>query len=328
MKSKFTLLVCLAFIIISIPCLAFLSLKDEKTQSFKEALIKSENNAQDEASTVKVFLNQSSDVVEMSSLEYLVGCVAAEMPAVYNVEALKAQAVVSNTYLKKVQRGTKDEALKGADISDSSKTHQGYINKEERQKRWGDNFEKYEEKITNAVKEVKDYIITYNGELITAAYHAISAGQTEDAVNVWGKSVPYLKSVESEFDKLSPDFSAELSINKDDFKNKLKDKESIDFSADAGQWINSEIDYSDTGTVMKIKIGGQDFSGQEIRNIFSLRSAVFSVSYKDGAFIFKTSGYGHLVGLSQYGADYMARQGSSWEEIIKHYYTGVEIEKE
>lgn len=326
MKNMLAMLLSLALIIIAIPCLSLLTKGEKDTQApassqGEDAVYKSTSD------TVKVFLSQDKSVVELSDEEYLVGCVAAEMPAGYDIEALKAQAAVSYTYLisLRLNPGASDKKeISGADISDSSQTHQGYINKEERQKKWGDNFERYEKKILEAVNAVRGKVITYNGKPITAAYHAISTGRTEDAQNVWGGEVSYLKAVTSDGDRLSPNFESELAVTPQELKQKLQG-EGVSFSDNPEEWIGKEISATESGTVTLISIGGKAFTGQQIRAALSLKSAAFTAAYSNGSFIFKTAGYGHLVGMSQYGADYMARQGGKWDEIIRHYYTDVEI---
>lgn len=326
MKRTVATVLILALFIIAIPCVALVGgeEKSPKTQERQAEYADISDKSGEE--TVKVFLSQDESVAEMTGLEYLVGCVAAEMPANFHAEALKAQAVVSYTYVKKLKNDG-NTAQGGADISDSSDTHQGYIDKEERQKRWGDNFEKYESKITAAVQEVYGYAVTYDSKVITAAYHAVSSGQTEDAQNVWGSEVPYLKSVTSDGDKLSPSYSEQASFTAEEFKAKLSSQQGVSFSQEPSQWIGADTVKSDAGTVLKITVGSKEMTGQQLRSALGLRSACFDVAYSDGSFVFTVYGYGHGVGMSQYGADYMARQGATWQEIIKHYYTGVEVVK-
>lgn len=280
-------------------------------------------NATDE--TIAVFRTVSNETVDMTMFEYVCGSVAAEMPLAYHEEALKAQAVACYTNALRLKNNSGSDS--NGDISDDSKVHQGYIDKNERREKWGDDFDKYEQKLESAVKAVENEALYYNGELCVAAFYAISGGITEDAENIWGTAVPYLKSVKSEGDKLSPHYSSTVSFDKDDFKK---------YAAELNPNAKNETDLknavkikktSDAGTVLSAQVYGKTFTGEEIRKAFSLRSPVFTVKCTDTAVTFEVSGYGHGVGLSQYGADYMARSSSTYKEILEHYYTGVEIKK-
>jgi len=278
--------------------------------------------------TVKVFSPGSKSVEEVALLEYLVGAVAAEMPAGYHTEALKAQAVACHTYL---QRQKRDEAraptssLEGADISDESGSHQGYCSEARRRELWGTQFEANEKKVREAVEAVRGTVLRYEGEPILAAFHAISAGQTETAGIVWGEELPYLQSVLSTGDKLSPDYAKTLALTQRQFRERAEKLEGVRLGEEPAKWAGT-IKHSDAGMVISVVLGGTSVSGTQVREAFGLPSAAFEIQYnKDGSFQIKTKGYGHGVGMSQYGADYMARQGSDWEEILKHYYSGVEI---
>lgn len=278
---------------------------------------------------IKVLLTEENKVITVSMTEYLTGALASEMPVLYHSEALSAQAAVCRTYAEKMieqQRENPSEELKGADISDDSSVHQGYMTSQERKEKFGDQFETYEQKLSRAVKEGGSYVITSGGELITAAFHAISSGQTESSLNLWGSDLPYLQPVQSAGDKLSPDYATTVNLTDAQFKEKAASLKGADLSGDSESWIG-EAEVSDSGTVLSITVGGKTFTGLEIREAMGLRSPCFTVKHENGAFTFSVTGYGHGAGMSQYGADYMARQGSTWQEIVKHYYTGVEIEK-
>ena len=201
--------------------------------------------------------------------------------------------------------------------------HLGYLDAAARKEKWGDKYETYEKKIEEAVKDVFGKVITYGGETITAAFHAISCGQTFSAEEVWGKDVPYLKSVTSAGDKLSPDYSSALTLTEDEFKKAFAGS-GAELGGDCKKWVG-EIKKTDSGYISLAVIGKKEFTGAQVREILGLRSACFEIKCSDGKFKITVRGYGHGVGMSQYGADYMARQGSDWQEIIKHYYTGAEI---
>ena len=278
--------------------------------------------------TVKVFMSEDDFVLSITLEEYLVGVLAAEMLPTYHDQALKAQAVAAYTYLlykKSEQESSPDSQLKGAYLSNDATTHQGYLTKEERTEKWGDKAESYEKKLTKAVEDVAGKYITYEGKPIIAAFHANNSGVTHSAETVWGSDVPYLKSVTSVGDKLSPDCIKTVVMNAQEFSSAVSALDGCQLDGEAENWVG-DIKKDGNGYVKSLTIGGADFTGMQVRDALGLRSAVFSFRFSEGAFRFTTEGYGHGVGMSQYGADYMARQGSTWEEILKHYYTGVTIE--
>ncbi len=269
--------------------------------------------------TVRVLMHESGEIKEMPFEDYLFSVVAAEMPALYETEALKAQTVAAYTYaLYKAEHSDNDY-----DITDDSKTDQAFITVSEAESRWGENFSVYEEKIRSAVKSVLGEKITYDKKVILAAYHAISSGTTEDAADFWGNNYNYLKSVESEGDRLSPNYLTTAEFSESELAEKLKD--SVTLSGDAAGWF-SEVSRTAAGGVREITVGGKKLSGGEVRKALALRSPCFEVSYKDGRFTFTVRGYGHGMGMSQYGANYLSQQGKTYKEILLHYYTGCNIE--
>lgn len=270
--------------------------------------------------TVSVFRSNTQETVEVDFFEYVCGSVAAEMPLSYHEEALKAQAVACYTNALRLKK----ESEKSYHISDDSSVHQGYLNQEQRQEKWGEEYEKYEAKLESIVKSVEGQALYYENELCIAAFHAICSGKTESAETIWGEKVPYLVSVKSNGDNLSPQYSTELVFDKEDF-SKYAEKIEITDDINSLKNIIKTTKTSKSGTVLKATIKDKEFTGEEIRKAFGLRSLVFTVKTTKTAVTFNVTGYGHGVGMSQYGADFMARQGSSYEEILKHYYKGVEI---
>ncbi len=278
---------------------------------------------------ISVMSSSSGKTEKIKLREYIIGCVAAEMPANYHPEALKAQAVASYTYAKKVSEQNekyKESYLGEADITDSPETHQGYIGEKERREKWGDDFEEYEKKISDAVDEVFGYFMTYNGETVLAVYHSNSAGKTQSAETLWGTDIPYLKSVESPGDKLSPDYVTIHEFSKSEFK-KFAKKCDVSLDGDAEEWVGESTE-AENGYVVSVKLGETEVSASKFREEFGLKSCSFDIEYADENFSVKCYGHGHGAGMSQYGADYMARQGSSWREILKHYYTAIEFDAE
>ncbi len=317
-------LICFFLALAMILCPLFATEKANTSEETSEEATVTETvtDSTEQISTVKVMSASSNNITEMPLKEYLVGVVAAEINAAYHEEAIKAQTIASHTLLLYVKEH-KSDALKGADISDSSATHQGYLSIDDQKKKWGDNFEKYHGKIEKCVEEVINLTLQYNGEYINAAFHAISNGKTENCADVWGGKFPYLTSVSSIGDKLSPAYQSQVTITEKEFKEKLK-KHNIKFSDDPRKWIE-KITNTETGMVKTIQICGTTLKGTEFRSLFSLKSSTFTYEYKDKEFIFTVNGYGHGVGMSQYGSDYMARQGFNYKEILKHYYQGAEI---
>ena len=269
-------------------------------------------DVENEAEYITVMASDTGAMQKIGMREYLIGCVAAEMPANYHPEALKAQAVASYSYAKRMTENSSEY------ISDSPSTHQGYVNRQMRIQKWGDSFEENEKKISEAVDAVLGKRLIYNGETALAVYHSISSGQTRSAESMWGEDMPYLQAVASAGDRLSPEFVYSHSFSEDEFVEKL----GLSASGDASEWV--ENIEKDNGYVTQAVICGKSFDGNEVRAALGLRSSSFEIEY-DGSFTVTCEGYGHGVGMSQYGADYMARQGSTYSEILAHYYPGTEI---
>lgn len=322
----------IALTVMLTPLMSLKGTRSQLTENSEESTSQTDKQSEkskNDADSVKVLLKEENKVTELEINEYLLGVLAAEMPATYHEEALKAQAVTAYTYLlyrRGVQSEKPDASLKGADLSDDSSTHQGYLTPEEREEKWGSKTKSYEKKLTEAIKSVSGEVITFEGKPIMAAFHAINSGVTSSAKTVWGGEVAYLQSVVSTGDRLSPDCTKTVAIKAEELSQMLSTLEGCELSGEAQDWIG-EIRTTSSGYVSGISVGSKEYTGIRFREATGLRSAVFTYEYKNGSFHFTTEGYGHGVGLSQYGADYMARQGSTWKEIIKHYYTGVEIEK-
>lgn len=266
---------------------------------------------QEDTSFKQVTIYRSNgNVVSMDLEEYLIGVVGAEMPASFQMEALKAQAVVARTYALKL-------LASGKKLTDTVST-QVYKDNNELKKLWGNSYSTYYQKIKEAVTSTKGVSIYYQGNYINALYHSTSNGKTEDASMVWGNSVPYLKSVDSKWDVQASSYLREI---KEDFTNVLN---LLGISNDTN--IQFEIISRDeSGRVEKIKVGDKIFDGVTFRNLLKLRSTDFSIMVINNQVSITTKGYGHGVGLSQYGANGMAQEGYTYKEILKHYYTGVEV---
>lgn len=308
----------LAIVMLTLPLAAKSETKKEEVSSLpaNSANIEVPSNAE----TIKVYMSEEKKVKEFTIDDYIFGVVAAEMPALYSDEALKAQAVAAYTYaLYKSEQNSLEEY----DITDNFHTDQAFISKEKATEKWGEDAAKYEEKIRNAIKSVRGKKITHNGKPILSVYHAISSGKTESALNVWGGNYDYLVAVESLGDKLSPNYLSTAQFSAEEIKTKLSSL--AEFSGEAANYF-SEITRTESGTVKTIKVCGKEVEGSSIRSALDLKSANFEVSFSDDKFNFTVVGYGHGIGMSQYGAHYMAMQGSTYDQILKHYYSGCEIE--
>lgn len=263
----------------------------------------SQNQIEENKTYVTLYRKNNTLTIELE--EYIVGVVGAEMPASFNKEALKAQAVLARTYaLKSIKNNTR--------LTDSSST-QNYKSVDELKNMWNTSFNKYYQKIVSAVNETNKMVLTYKGDLIEAVYHSTSNGKTEDAVNVWGNSFPYLVSVESNYDNTNPSFLKDQFISYAEISNKLSMNINIDTNFEIlSKTIGDRVDV--------IKINDVSYSGVEVRSLLGLRSADFSIIKNENGVVFQTKGYGHGVGMSQYGANGMAKNGYNYSQILSHYY--------
>ncbi|NMA80160.1 MAG: stage II sporulation protein D [Clostridiales bacterium] len=276
----------------------------------------------------KVLDADTDEVFEIEARDYVIGALLAEMPISFHEEALKAQAVAAFTYalrLKENESIMQTEELSGAHFSNDPKKYQAFFTQEEAKEFYGDEYEDSYKKAQNVVDSVLGKVILYDNAPISAAFHSISSGITESASVIWGSDISYLKPTVSEGDLDSPDYISTKVVAESDLKEilELKNKD-IKLPDKPSDWLKI-VDTSYSGTVTKIKAGDDEFTGNEFRALLGLRSANFEVSYADKDFTFTTKGYGHGVGMSQYGANAMAENGKTYEEILKHYYSGVQI---
>ena len=287
---------------------------------------KTQNTSEPVTDTVTVLQAASGNVIETDTVEYLVGCLACELPPDTPTEALKAQAVAAYTNVVRLKENP-DGKAGDADITDDTGLHQGYYDEQTRREKWGDKYNTYSEKFSAAVNAVYGQILTYEDKPITAAYFALCAGRTESAKNIWGGDVPYLVSVTSTGDRLSPDLQTETVLSAEEVRTALAADSEIVLGENPAEWITDlTVSDSESGVVTAVCVGGKTVTGQTLRTRFGLRSPAFTVGYTDGSFHFTVSGSGHFVGMSQYGADYMARQGADYKEILAHYYPGTVLE--
>ena len=333
MKKFFVYLFAFLMIFFLLP--ALLTNRGEVSASVKEENTSKEDNLEQENTNTEEYdykqygiiklLHKSTNETEEVPLDtYLCNVVSAEMPADYEKEALKAQAIVARTYtIYKIQ----NKKHENADICDDSSCCQAWVSKETRLSRWDeDKRESNWKKIEECVNETKGKIITYEGKPINAFFHANSGGKTEIPVNVWGGTgYPYLQVVETAGEEGYDQYESEVSLTKEELIDKLKTKYS-DISIDFNNQDDIKIlEYTDSGRVKTVKFGNHNLSGVEARTLLGLRSTNFEISRDGDNIKFAVKGYGHGVGMSQTGADSLAKEGKNCFDIINHFYIGVQI---
>ena len=267
--------------------------------------------------------------------EYVICVVSAEVPASFHEEAIKAQAVAARTYIyNKYKKFSENPSLAPEEHKDSTVCTDymhccAYYSKEKLQEIHGDEWmKKYYDKIVNCVMETKGEIIMYDGEPITASFHASSGGcRTENSGDVWSSDLPYLVSVESPGEDKRQGYNSVVTISCDDFKKKVDEKyPDAQLTDDRNTWLG-DISYTEGNSVDKITIGNTQLKGTEVRSLLGLKSACFEISMLNDMITFNVHGSGHGVGMSQYGANIMANDGKGYIDILKWYYSGVEIKK-
>lgn len=322
---KYVNLIVLGVMFLSILLIPLIAMDEPKPKSKpKNEQTSSVQSTEEKKTNEAVFRVKFEDgsIKNIPESDYIWSVVAAEMPALYEPEALKAQAVAAYTFACYRREARKDGDY---DLSCESTSDQAYITKEEAAKKWGDKTEEYTKKIESAVQAVKGYKITYDGKLILAAYHAISSGKTEKGENVWGKGYEYLTSVESIGDLLAEGYLSAVTFTPEEFKEKAASLK-VTLSGETSTWLH-EPTRTETGMVKECQLGDKKVSGVEMRTAFGLRSANFDLAFADDKLTFTVRGYGHGTGMSQNGANYMAKQGSTFLEILSWYYPECKLEK-
>lgn len=272
----------------------------------------SDNNTTNSSVSKITVYRSNGSVINLNMTDYLIGVVSSEMPASFNLEALKAQSVLARTYaLKAKQTGKK--------LTDTVNT-QSYIDIDQMKNKWGNSFNTYYNKIKNAVENTNGEYLSYNGNYIEALYHSTNNGKTESSLDVFGNYYPYLISVSSEYDKNASSYLRTISMPLDTISNKL----GLSLNNDS---VINILSYTDGGNIKEININGNNFSGKKIREQLGLRSADFDISISDNNANITTRGYGHGVGMSQYGANGMANAGYGYKDILSHYYPGTTLTK-
>ena len=261
----------------------------------------------------------------------MIGSVLAQMPAEFDEEALKAQAVLAHTYICRRQLSEAQSptpALKGALISDDASLYQSFFTRKAAKEYYGSDYEKAYKKVKSAVQSVENEILTYDGEPIIVAFHAASNGHTQSAKNAWGEDIPYLLSVDSSADKDLVATECTQTLTAKDFQDKLLDRfPHINFTplANADSWLKTKSD--GIGYVTNLTICGYDIQPNTFCDILDISSPCFEFTFANTKFTFTSHGFGHLVGMSQYGANAMAEKGSDYKAILTHYFTDTKLQK-
>lgn len=292
MKNKILVLI----IIILIPICCFIMNKPK------------ENIVSKEHSSIIVKLTKDNQDLSLDLNNYLIGVVGAEMPSSFNLEALKAQAVASRTYA----------LYNNYDNSIITNTmEQAYKSNAELASLWQDKYEEYYAKIKDAVVSTDNIVMKYDNSLIKSYYYAISNGYTEDAMTVFNESLPYLNVVDSTFDEDNKNYEVTKTMSLQEFCNKL--------NIPVAKLEITDVIKDSSNRVLSLSINNNNFTGINIRKSLSLRSTDFTISVVDDNVNITTRGYGHGVGMSQYGANYLANKGYNYQDILKYYYQNIEI---
>ena len=254
--------------------------------------------------------------------EYLAAVVLCEMPPDFESEALKAQAVAARTFACRQARHGKHE---NADVCADPGCCQAWMSRQALQEKYADRFESVWQKALSAVQQTAGEVLVYDGELIDATYFSCSGGSTESAAAVWGSDVPYLQAVASPAEQDAPRFCSQITLSAEAFRKTLEDA-GTSLTGKPESWIGA-VSYTAGGGVDTMQIGADAYSGTDIRKLFGLNSTAFTVSLSEDGFTFDVRGFGHRVGMSQYGANNMAKQGFGYRSILLYYYQGVKIEK-
>lgn len=326
----------ISFIIILSIVIVGIDIKDCKKTNNNEESLKNEvislKDYKIEDMSIGVYITKDKTVKRMNIEEYVKGVVAGEMPANFNIEALKAQAIAARTYgIAHIKNLSQDISVSSTSMDlDDTTSFQVYMSKDDRFKLWPNNkASEYWKKISSAVEETKGEVLVYDNDLIKEPfYFSTSSGKTEDAKDVFGKEVPYLKSVKSKGEEIAPKYNTESKYSYKEFidiLNKSGIKENLDENSLKKQV--KILERSDAGTVKSIKIGEKSITGSNFRKIFNLASSNFSIEYNMKDICIACRGYGHGVGMSQWGANVMGKEGKDYKDILKHYYTGTKIFK-
>lgn len=319
MKGTTILCLLLFLAMLLIPFLSVGAELSDKTLPNAPKITEPAPAVQPTGDSFRILDESTQQVLNVSDTDFLYGAIVTEMGPASEPEALKAQAVAAYTYYSRLRKQAQEKNA-DSDFTADPQNWKVYVTKEQMQQRWGDQFQGYYDTLTSVVNDVAGKVLESDGELIDATYFAISSGKTESSEDVWGGKLDYLVPVASPGDMLANGYQTTVTLSAEEFKNAvLKVLPKADFSGDPYTWVGN-AQRTNSGTVEIITIGGQEMKGDTARSAFGLRSANFTVNYLDGVFSFLVKGYGHGVGMSQTGAQFMAEHGATYEEILAWYY--------
>lgn len=270
---------------------------------------------------------QDGDTTEQMTLErYLTGVVRGEMPASFETEALRAQAAAERSYVYYQLAAGRKDAHPDADFCTDHTCCSAYLSETAAREKWGGDFAPWNTRVEQAVSDTDGQVVLYNGRPILAVFHSSSAGRTAAAGDVWSGDLPYLVSVDSpEGEETVPNYYSTVTFTAAEAKEKLLAAHpELKLSGTPDRWFGAAAE-NGSGRVETVSVGGTDIEGTELRRIFGLRSACFTVAADSESVTFRVTGYGHGVGMSQYGANQLAREGKTWQEILEWYYTGATV---
>lgn len=286
-----------------------------------------EQSAQGQRDSAVLLTVQDGETVESMALDqYLRGVVRGEMPASFELEALKAQAAAERTYVYYQLAAGRKEAHPDADVCTDPGCCSAWLSEEAAREKWGEDFDGWESRIEEAVAATDGQTALYDGQPILAVFHSSSAGKTAEAGDVWSGDVPYLRSVDSpEGEETVPNYYSAAEFTAAEAKTLLAQAHpELTFSGGPDKWFGA-VERDDSGRVSTVEVCGAPLRGVEVRRIFSLRSACFTIDAAAERVTFRVTGYGHGVGMSQYGANELARQGKTWQEILMWYYVDITV---
>jgi len=327
MKNLFSIVLVFSAFLLIVPAVALFKKPATTTTPISQNL---ETIDITEPTLYKYLDTTANTVKEITPRDYIIGAVFAQIPASFETETLKAQAVLAHTYIvrqHKKEQETPTENLLGSDFSTDTNVYQAFFTVEQAKALYSVDYDVNYAKISKAVDLVLSEIITFENQPILSTFHSMSSGMTESAKIAWGNEIPYLQSVSSTGEEKAKGFTDEKIFTADELSARLATSFSgIKLGEDKGIWI-SILDKSPSGTVTSVKVGDMTLKGSQLRDALMLRSSCFDVTFDGSSFKFSTKGVGHCVGLSQYGANSMALSGKNYQEIISYYFTGVSINK-
>lgn len=328
------LILILSFLSVPVICVTALELTTNPDKNIlppevsANATTENETKQTEAPQTVPVYLHEEARVENIPLVDYLCGVLDGEMQPNYEPEALKAQAVAAYSYLVYQYTDnyeTKKDAHKGGWICTDPSHCKAYLSESDARKAWGNEwFDKYADRVRSSVVETLYQTMVYQSAPINAVFHSLSSGRTEAAKDVWEYDIPYLQEVDSSFDETAEDFQSEKVLSSEEFKTALKNYDSNMVFPENGDLV-TDIVRSESGGVVRLKVGGVEMKGTQFRTLFGLRSANFSFEFSGDLVKISVKGYGHGVGMSQYGANCLAKEGKTYKEILQHYYTGIEF---